>query len=81
MKFNERKTEAVIKRLKDLYISLDICERKRQFKTPSELASEFDLTASRIRQLVDEGKIGAVKVAGRIYIHKSSAVKQMIIEY
>lgn len=81
MSFNAKQKIEKIENLQDLYISLDFHERKRQFKTPSEIASEFDLSASRIRQLADEGKIGAIRVAGRIYIHKLSALKQMVVEY
>jgi hypothetical protein len=67
--------------IRELFLNLNHRERKRQFRTPSELASEFDLSTSRIRQLVDEGKIFAIRVSGRIYVHKSSAEKIMVTDY
>ena len=63
------------------FLGMQSRERDRDFKTPGELGRELNLTASRVRQLVEAGKLRAIRVAGRIYIYKPAAIRELISDY
>ena len=63
------------------FLGMQSRERERDFRTPGELGRDLNLTASRVRQLVEAGKLRAIRVAGRIYIYKPSAVRELISAY
>lgn len=67
--------------LSQRFLKLQSRDKERDFKTPAELAGELNLTASRIRQLVDEGKLAAIRVGGRILIYRPAAIRQLITDY
>lgn len=45
-------------------------ERQRDYKSTKWVAALLRMTESRVRQLVDEGRIPAIKLFGRILIHE-----------
>lgn len=65
----------------ECFLGMPSRERARDFKTPGELGLELNLTASRIRQLVEAGKLRAIRVAGRIYIYKPAAIRELVSDY
>ncbi len=67
--------------LAERFLNMQSRERDRDFKTPGEIGLELNLSASRIRQLVDAGKLRAVRVAGRIYVYKPEAIRELVNDY
>jgi hypothetical protein len=64
----------------DLWWRLPKDQRKDHFWTPDQAAGDLEMSVSRVRGLIDEGKITAIRIwppKGRIYIHKDSAFAEL----
>lgn len=59
------------------FFQLALQQRTIEFLTPSEAGLRLGLTAARVRQLADEGKLAHVKPTGRIYIHWPSVLRAL----
>lgn len=55
--------------LLELYWQLPDKERDRQFWTTQQVAALLRLSDARIRQLIDEDRMPAIKIFGRLQIH------------
>ena len=51
------------------YWRLSASEREKEYETTKYTANLLRMTESRVRQLVDEGRMPAIKIYGRILIH------------
>ncbi len=63
--------------LYDLWLRLSEEEREEQFRQAKSLTKDLGLSESRIRSLVDEGSLPAIRIFGRIRIHYPSVVARL----
>jgi excisionase family DNA binding protein len=60
-----------------LYLNLPDAQRAELFLSSGQTASLLTLSKSRVRGLIDEGKLSAVKVFGRLQIYKPAMLEAL----
>jgi excisionase family DNA binding protein len=66
-----------VENLLERFFSLKERQRTAEFLSVKEIAAQLNLHPSRVRQLVDEGKLPSVKIFGRIYVHRPSMMQTL----